>query len=186
MTAGVFAAHGVWCGTCRDADELNQKGYFENKRIRGVVMAWHKAIVHKGVLALKRPGFRDAIIEAITADGWGGEPWFWKGSVLYWPAFFEFTPKWVVCERPPEHVFTSCRRSGIFGNTLSAEKLRENIAFHQQQMDYLATCKQAVRVFTDDVAKGDYSSLARALQYCGVTPDYDIIDGFVERRLWHQ
>ncbi len=186
MTAGIFARHGVWVGTCRGPDVSNQKGYFENRRIRDVVMEYHKAIVHNGVLAQKRAGFAQAVLDAIVADGWDGGPWLWKGSVLYWPAFYEFTPKWVVCMRPPEKVFESCRRSPVFGRNLSDDKLRENIALHQQQMNYLVTAKQAVRVFTDEVAAGDYASIARALTVCGLMPDYDIIDEFVDGKLFTQ
>lgn len=185
MTAGIFAAHGVWTGTCRQADKSNRKGYFENASIRDIVMQWHKAIVHDGRLATKRPGFREAIEQAIKADGWGGGPWLWKGSALYWPAFFEFTPKWIVCIRSPQQIFASCRRSGIFGAGLDDEALRQNIALHQGEMNYLVKARQAVRVYTADVAHGDYSSIERALEYCGIKPDRKAIDQFVDRSLWN-
>jgi hypothetical protein len=186
MTAGVFAHHGIWTGTCRGPNAANQKGYFENVHIRRVMMDWHKSFASNGLLAMKRPGFRDAIQQAILNDGYETGQWLWKGSALSWPAFFEFTPKWVVCVRPSEKIFASCRRTNIFGKHLSDRELEENIERHQQQINYLVACRQAVRVFTAEVADGDYSSIAKALQCCGVTPDYNIIDDFVDPALWNR
>lgn len=186
MTAGVFARHGVWTGTCRSADANNLKGYYENAAIRGVVMKWHRAIVHKGILAQKKPGFRAAIEKAVADDGYDGGPWLWKGSALYWPAFFEFEPRYVVCVRSPQRIFESCRRSGIFGRNLSDAQLRDNILFHQKQLEYLCAAKNAVRVFTGAVANGNYQSLERALEHCNITPDTDVFDDFIDAELWNR
>jgi hypothetical protein len=185
MTAGLFHKHGCWAGTCRPADDSNAKGHFENIPIRTLLIGMHKAIVHKGVLAQKIPGFRDQVLSAIRNDGYHDGPWMWKGSAMYWPAFFEFEPRFVVVERPPEQIFTSCRKSGMFGGNLSDDDLRANISFHQQQMDYLRVYKQAVRVKSFDVMQGDYSSLENALVRCGLQFDEQITADFVDPKLWH-
>ena len=135
MTAGIFHHHGVWTGTCRAADDSNKKGHFENIPIRNLLIGTHKAIVHKGVVAQKIAGFREQVLQHISNDGYTGGPWLWKGSTMYWPAFFEFEPKFVVVNRPREQIFKSCRNSHIFGDHLSGDELYANIDFHQQQME---------------------------------------------------
>jgi len=184
MTAGIFSEHGVWTGSCRGPTELNRKGHFESKAIKRVIMGTYgaKAIVTEGRLAQHVPGFKTAVLSAIAKDGYVSGDWLWKGSALYWPSFYEFTPKWVTCKRPTEQIFSSCRRSGIFGKYLTDTRLQEIIDLHNEQMDCI---KGAFEVDTDAVANGDYESIELALEGCGIEPNREVIDSFVDRSLWH-
>ncbi|MEE9158918.1 MAG: hypothetical protein V3U60_11090 [Gammaproteobacteria bacterium] len=185
MTAGIFAGHGVWIGTCRQGASWNAKGFFENKKIKKLIVAEHRAIVNKCILATKKPGFRAKIEQAIANDHYPGGPWLWKGSALYWPAFFEFEPKFVVVNRPREQIFHSTRASGMLSQSLSDDALYANIDFHKEQMDYLVTFKQAVRVNTAELISGDFSSIRKAIEHCGLTYSETITADFVEPKLWH-
>lgn len=185
MTAGLFARHGVWTGTCRPGDASNPKGHFENIPLRTMLIGAHKNVVQKGVLAAKISGFREQALQAIRNDGYTQGPWLFKGSAIYWPAFFEFKPRFVVVDRPREQIFKSCRKTGMLGNCRSDVELYANIDFHQQQMDYLVTFKQAVRVNTFEVVQGDFTSIKHALYVCGIEPLDDKIRDFVDDKLWH-
>jgi len=185
MTAGIFHHHGVWTGTCRSGASYNEKGFFENVKIKKLIKRQHGAIVNKCVLAQKKPGFREKLLQTIGDDHYESGPWLWKGSALYWPAFFEFEPKFVVVNRPREQIFKSTRHSNMLNPSFSAEVLYANIDFHKEQMDYLVTFKQAVRVNAVDVISGDFTSIKKALSYCGIEPDDEKISNFVEPRLWH-
>lgn len=184
MTAGIFAEHGVWAGTCRPPSKHNAKGHFENVVIKKTIIQTQGAIVTEGRLAQQLPKFKMAVLTAIANDGYAGGDWLWKGSALYWPAFYEFCPKWVTCKRPSEQIFASCRSSRIFGRYLSDARLMEIIELHREQMDYLKNKKGAFEVDTYAVAQGDYSSIELALKGCGVEPSYKLIDSFVDSSLW--
>lgn len=181
MTAGLLHIHGVWAGTCRPGDSVNAKGHFENIPIRSMLISMHKRNVQEGRLAEKIPGFKDRVHAAIRNDGYKEGPWMWKGSALYHPAWFEFNPVFVTCFRPREHIFRSCRRSGMFGNHLSDDALYANIDLHQNEMRKL----QGFPVYTDEVVNGDYSSLKRAIEGAGLQFDEEKTRQFVDRRLWH-
>ncbi len=184
MTAGIFAAHGVWIGRCRSGACYNLKGFFENIKIKRIIIQQHKAIVHDGLLATKKPGFKEKVLESIHSEGYTEGPWLWKGSAMYWPAFFEFEPRFVVVSRPREQIFKSCRNSHIFGDHLSGDELYANIDFHQEQMEYLVTFKQAVRVNSFDVMQGDFTSIKKAIEYCGIEFSDALTSGFVDEKLW--
>ena len=185
MTAGLFHHHGVWTGTCRPGDATNAKGHFESIPIRTALIGMHKAIVHDGKLAKPVPGFRDKVLALIRADGYRDGPWLWKGSVMYWPAWYEFQPKWVCVYRPREAIFESCRKSRMFGAKFNDAELYANIDFHQQQMQFLHDQHDAPWVNSDEVAHGDYSSLRAAIEYCGLPFSVEICERFVDRSLWH-
>lgn len=185
MTAGIFHAHGVWVGACRAPNRNNPKGHFESNVIRDALISTHGAIVHAGELAKPVPGFREAVTAALEADGYEGGPWLWKGSCLYWPAWFEFSPQWIVVRRPKDATFRSCRSSQVFGAGLSDERLQEVIDIHHRELDKLVTEHGAIEVDTDAVANGDDSTVRRAIERCGLTFDAAITDHFVDKALWH-
>jgi hypothetical protein len=186
MTAGIFAQHGVWTGRCRPGAHRNPKGFFEGLAIKKALMKMQRSIVHDGVLAQQKPGFRELVHGLILEDGYSGGPWLWKGSALYWPAWFEFTPKIVVCRRDPEATFRSCRAAPkVFGSTLTDKRLREVIAIHHGIIDELIADHGAFEVHTEAVAHGDFSSIAAAVVGCGLEFDAHVTDEFVDESLWH-
>lgn len=185
MTAGIFSRHGVWTGTCRPPTKRNEKGFFENIDIKNVIIEMQGAIVHAGVLAKEVDGFRSRVIEARDGDGYESGQWLWKGSALYWPAWFEFNPKYVVCRRDREATFQSCRTARkVFGDKLSDRELRRNIDFHHEQLDYLVS-HGAYEVDTAAVASGDFVTIKRAIEGCGIEFNESVSREFVEPDLWH-
>lgn len=185
MTAGIFSQHGVWSGTCRQGTGRNPKGFFENIRIREVVRNMQGSIVHGGRLGKEKPGFREAIENAVLGDGYGSGPWFWKGSALYWPAWFEFDPTWIVVRRDKESTFKSCRRAPkVFSSNMSDSQLWANINLHHEQMDRLVD-EGAVEVDTRAVASGNFTTIRAAIESCGLEFNETVTREFVDPKLWH-
>lgn len=183
MVAGIFAAHGVWTGVCRAADMTNQKGFFEGLAVKRVVLDVHGAIVNRGIVARREPGFRSKIENAIRADGYESGPWLWKGSSLYAPAWYEFSPTWVCCQRDLDGIFRSCRGTWHLDPGMSDGRLREIIALHYQIMEGL---NRALWIDTDALAMdGDLREIRDALSAGGISPDDDLIRSFVNPTLWH-
>lgn len=186
MTAGIFAKHGVWTGPCRPGTGRNPKGFFEGLAIKKALMKLQPAIVHRAVLADYRPDFRALVEQLIREDGYESGPWLWKGSCLYWPIWGDFEPHWVVCRRDPEATFKSSRSAPkVFGSSLTDAELRRNIAFHHEQMDYLIAEKGAIEVETEAVAKGNFTTIQRAVEHCGLEFDLAVTRQFVDPTLWH-
>ncbi len=182
MTAGIFAKHGVWVGDSIKANTHNVKGFFENVAIRNVVRRMQKCQpALEGRVAREIPGFKDAVLSVIARQGYVDGAWLYKGSALQWPAFYEFHPKWVCCRRPVEQIFNSCRSSRIFGTRFSDARLREIISMHYDEMDVI---EDKTWVDTYEVAQGNYSSIELALESCGIEPDREKIDSFVDKSLW--
>jgi len=184
MVAGIFAQHGVWTGKCREGNKYNEKGYFENLPIQKLLVKDQGKIVEYGHLGRPIKGLRKRVDASIRGDGYKTGRWLFKGSVLYWPAFYEYKTYVIVCRRPAQQIFDSCRTSrGVFGKNLSNEELMRNILFHQEQMDHLAS-KGAYEVNTSQVVNGYFASIETAVRKCGIKFDEKLADDFVDRSLW--
>lgn len=185
MTAGIFAQHGVWVGHHK-AGGRNPKGSFENTVLRNLVMTLYdgKGLVERGETAQPIPAFRKLVENAIHGDGYRGGPWLWKGSVMYWPAWFQFEPTWVVCRRPTEAIFQSSMREPYVYSYRDAGNVYKAIERHQAELDKLAA-KGAHVVDTQAVAMGDFDTIRSAIEGCGLEFDESATAAFVDKDQWH-
>lgn len=85
MTAGVFHQHGVWVGSCRPGSNRNPKGFFENKKIKNILMERYPKAIAEGhpIEPSVGNGMRAQVEAALIKDKYPGGPWLWKGSVRY-------------------------------------------------------------------------------------------------------
>lgn len=183
MTAGIFAQHGVWAGRCRAPSSSNEKGHFENVAIRNLLIREHGRIVVKAELARPKAGFKERVLKAIAKDGYKDGPWMWKGSAMYWPAWFEFEPKIVVCRREPQAIVNSCLNS--VHKSSSPSQLRIMVKQHTELLDRLVAERGAVEVDTARVANGDFATIRQAVEHCGLEFDEQRTAEFVDPTLWH-
>lgn len=183
MTAGIFAAHGVWTGTSKPPSEVNPKGTFEQQAIKRLIIKSEGDSVAEGRMSCYNENIHERIIELRDADGYEGGPWLWKGSALYSPLFVHFRPKWVVCRRDKEASFASIRDSRLFGNRIDDARLRRVIDIHHDAMDGLLLFG-AAEVDTKAVANGDFTTIRAAVEYCGLEFDEKATREFVDPSLW--
>lgn len=172
MVAGLFHSHGIWAGLCRQGNEFNEKGFFENIDIKKVLLKYHGRIT-----APKEydPRFTDEV-KPLLPD----IPYLIKHSAVYWVAWREFTPKWVFVRRNVDSCLKSCKKVGFLGK----EPLKQ-IERHHEAMDYVKKLHGGENIYSDELIAGDYSSLERAFNYCGIKIDLEIVKGFIDPRLWH-
>jgi len=72
MIAGIFAAHGVWFGTCRKANAKNLYGFFESIPLKGVILRRWGPLVHKAKVTRRRSGStRKGFPPRSTGPSWG-------------------------------------------------------------------------------------------------------------------
>lgn len=176
MIGGIFHLHGCWEGLCNSASGYNPKGYHENIDVKMMLIRRYGRLAQGVVPATKSDGFKHEVLK-LKPRG----KWFVKHSAMYREAWWEFSPKFVCVRRSEEGLIGSNKKTNFMG-TRDEMKLKAIIAAHNRQMDL----SKGVDVYTDDVVKGDYSSLERALKYCGIEPDLEKVDDFVEPRYWEQ
>lgn len=185
MTAGIFALHGFWIGSHRLTSAANPKGSFENLKLKVVFKKHYPNLpLEIGVLAEPNQSLRAEIEQTITRDGYSGGPWLWKGSVMYWPAFHVMNPHYVCVIRNEQSIFTSNRRTRMFGQFLTDAELRENIHVQQNEMHALCKHQLAYPVYTDQLVAGDLSSIERAITGLGFAFNREAVEEFIEPQLW--
>lgn len=186
MTAGLFAAHGVWVGTSRGGNENNPKGFFEHTHIKQLLkkrFGWDLMALSKNP---PQPidGFYGDITTILEKDGWNGEQWLCKHSALYWRAWSDFKPKFILVRRDIEQTVRSNISVGLHRGEWTPKQLTEIMQAHHREMDILSEYHDGKNVYTDELIKGDYSSLESAMAYCGIVMKEEIVKDFIEPKYW--
>lgn len=183
MTAGIFAQHGVWFGSCRPPSRLNPKGYFESNAIKKIMKARYPNVPTSG-MAEPDPILRHAILDAVRGDNYPGGPWAFKGTAMYYPALIDaFPDAHVVCViRDPRGIFESTRKTNMFGKDMTDTELMWNILEHQRVMDNIPA---AHIVYTDELVDGKFDSVLSALDGCDLKADVKKVEQFVDPGHWH-
>jgi len=169
MVAGLFAAHGVFFGRCKEADEFNPRGYFE-----------HRALP---LPRAKAPGWPGSWWRVLKRNGWDGEaPWGVKHMTTRWKWFRQLKPTViVVTERPDADVLASLRRTGW---RLNPERIVRNYRRRLERIKREAKCP-VVSVFTPALIQGDYTEIRRAFEVLGVAFDPAIADAWIDPGAWN-
>tara|TARA_Y100000310_G_scaffold286634_2_gene310979 strand:- start:385 stop:972 length:588 start_codon:yes stop_codon:yes gene_type:complete len=178
MIAGIFAAHGVWCGKTREGDQYNPKGYYENRAIKALIKE-HTDWNFLGDVPMF-PALRGKVEQIIRGEGYGGGPWLVKQGAQFYRLWDEWTPKYVFIRRPLDDVMASYTRSGFLKGRYDEVQTRWIVQRNNSVMDHL----EGADVQTDDVVNGNYSSLEEAFQYCGLTFNPEIAAEFIDGRFW--
>lgn len=183
MTAGIFNLHGVWVGSTPPPSRINQKGFFENRKVKLELRRWF----NKSFLDVPegKPGWREKVEGIIREQGYRGGPWLYKHGATFWKAWYEFNPRWVLVWRDPEMIFQSIRNAQVM-QKFTDPQVKESIRLHHEQMRIIKSKFDDVfDVEADRLIQGDDSQIAAAIEGCGLTYDPMITREFVEPKLWH-
>jgi len=178
LTAGIIARHGVWVGPCKDGDAKNPTGYYESLPFKAALINACGRIVHNGKLAPQVPAWRDIAARILDEHGYEGGPWLVKHSAMYWPVWHQFDPIWVCCRRDADAIARSGKESRLLRNPAAIQP-------HVDQMEYLRDHHGAHEVWPEDVVKGDYTSIRKAIEAAGLTFQPEIADAMVQPNAWH-
>ena len=184
MIAGVFAAHEVWTGTCRDPDENNPRGYYENVHVKNDIKRLFRLAVKAGMMPDGVDGWMTLVKQALQRDRYPGGPWLMKHGVLYWPIWHEFKPMWVTVRRPPHDCLGSCISSGILLPKNSEDCRRQNILMQNAQLDCLEKHFGAIRIDADRVIDCDYEQIKEAFEVCGLHFGSRLTETCIDPTLW--
>lgn len=178
MVAGLFAAHGVWTGECRQPDRYNERGYFENLNLKGVLIRRWGHLKRDLKLPDPQEGFREDVEAILEAEGYDGGPWLMKHGALYWPAWHEFDPTFVCVYRNPEATLASGRR----GNFIDG---RRSVMLCHGSMEWCCQCEGGIRVDSERLIAGEYRQVERAFEVAGLPFLAEIADEWIDADLWH-
>lgn len=168
LVSGLLHAHGVWVGTCRPADDINPRGFFENIALRE--------------LRLKRRLTRDAVSRVLVREGYGGGPWLVKHTPGYARAWRRFNPMWVLVRRNPDSALASRLACGVYDETV--EEARGVIASDNRKMDVLQR-RGGIEIWPDDLLSGEWGAFETFLDRIGLSFDGDAAASFLDPALWH-
>lgn len=170
MTAGIFAQHGVWVGKSRPGNDYNAKGFFENQDIKNYLKRQFGTL--RQFKEVYDPGFKQFVLD-LNPTG----KWLVKHGALYWTAWRDFDPIYLLIRRNIDSVYASCQDV----------RFQHKMEFLQaciEQMDYVEKHHGGINVYTEDIIKGDYHNLKNVMAACGIEMDKNKVDKFVEPRLW--
>jgi hypothetical protein len=179
MVAGALAAHGVWTGTCRAANQHNPKGYFEHLGIEKLVGEVVGNCTHPGIIPDPVPGWDLCVERILCEDGYTGGPWLHKFSVVYWRLWLEFKPHWVVVRRSLAAIRASGKASRRFRANDAA------LAACARAMTEVESQPGTIVVEADRLIAGDYRALAKILARVGLVLDDGKVREFIDPTLWH-
>jgi len=167
LIAGIFCLHGVFFGQCREADNNNPKGYFENKKISNIKRQTKSQHVFK----------REEIHNILVEEGYLGGLWgvkFLPDSINMWD---NFNPTFICCRREIEQNYKS------YSRFFNASKPNFTSYYHKMHkaMDKVSDFD----IKTKDVVNGDYSSLKKAINSIGLVFDKELTNNFIEKDYWH-
>ena len=166
MTASIFAAHGVWYGSGREADLFNPRGYYENPHLR----EW-------------RLGSNTAPLPVVLEhDGYEGGPWLVKHTPRYWEVWRNLDPTYILVRRPLE---ASARSSAPLYDQSKVKRMQVAREDNKIMDRVKRRAHRVAEMFTDEVVGGKFLSIAAAFKKAGLEFDPRLAEQVVEPELWH-
>lgn len=172
--AGIFHAHGVWCGSRLRPDKYNPLGYYENRKLKDAIRQWH-GFDFMGDEPEFKPGWKREVEGIIKADGYREGPWMYKHGAFFHKVWQEFNPKIIKVQRNLPDVFKSYRKCG-FLKIYNDRDLEQIIRRQKIIMDKLP----GVTINAELLFEREYKELEIALDYCGLDFDKTIADRFMD------
>ena len=168
LVAGLFAAHGVFFGRCKPADENNPRGYFE-----------HPAIPRQRG---KAPDWPLTWWRTLKREGWdGASPWGAKHMATRWRWLLGLLPAVVVVTvRPEATIRESLKRTGWH---IAPDTVVRHFRKRFRRLQREATCP-VVLVSTPALVAGDYTEIRRAFEVLGVPFDPAIAEAWIDPSVW--
>lgn len=210
MVAGAINLCGAFGGNMSGPNKNNQKGMFENARIRNTITKPFLSGLGLDPLGqyplpditnLPIPiNWRTRVEQVFKDEGYKGGPFFYKGAkmCLFWPVWHYHWPnaKWIIVRRRTGDIVSSCIKTGFmraFSNVsvqkaVGAKTEREGwlwwVHQHEQRFVEMITvglnCKV---VWPERMVDGDYSQLMETVEWLGLEWNSEVLN-FIDKKLW--
>jgi len=211
MFAGAINMCGAFGGEMSPPNRHNQKGMFENYKIRqNVVKPYLREIKADPMGQYPLPDvdnlwiprkWKEQVEKVFVEQGYTKGPWFYKGAkmCLFWPAWHYAFPnaKWIIVRRRTPDILNSCQKTS-FMRAFNQSDVRRKVNakderagwlwwVHQHEKRFVEMIEAGLnvkQVWPERMVSGDYSQLYETLDWLGLNWKSDVLN-FIDPKLWH-
>jgi hypothetical protein len=204
FTAHVLSELGVFIGKTKPADKWNVNGYYENERMRALIVNYmrlnDKEHLRKRYnpenLSADYPHFKDLMLAIATGEGCAnGQPWLFKDpKIAYcWQMMNRSFPnaRWLIVRRKRSEVLASIKRTEFMDAYSTDEEWIGYLERYSRMIDRLeAGCKNVMSIKVSSLMRLQDDALASLMEFCQ-TPVTDIdiarsrIDSIIVKDAWN-
>ncbi len=200
MVAGVIDISGAFGGDMSGPNRNNQKGMFENSRIRNEIVKPHLRELGydpKGQYPLPETeklsipvNWRKRVENIMIAQGYKEGPWFYKGAkmCLTWPIWHHAFPdaKWIIVRRRTADIVNSCMRTGFMNAFKDKDGWLWWVHEHEQRFREMIEAGLNVKiVWPEKMLYGNYHEMQETIEWLGLDWKGQKVYNFIEPKLWH-
>lgn len=198
LVAGVIHICGSFAGQTGPGNKYNEKGLFENMKIRTIDKDYLKSIGMdpKGQNPLPDTSkltiptdWKNRIEKSIISDGYQDGPWFYKGArnCLTWPVWHYAFPnaKWVIVRRRSADIAESCLKTSFMNAYSTYEEWIKWVNHHEECFVEMIKAGLNVKmVWPERMVKGDYEQMYELIEWLGLSWKSEEVMKFIEPKLW--
>lgn len=210
MVAGAINMCGAFGGVMSGPNKDNQKGMFENSKIRNQITKPYLRDIGMDPLgqfplpkidSLVIPmDWRKRVEKVFLEEGYRGGPVFYKGAkmCLMWPIWnFHFqNSRWVIVRRRSGDIVDSCLKTG-FMRAFRSKTFQKAVGVNSEREGWLWWVNQHLERFREMIeaglnvkviwpermVEGDYTQLYETIDWLGLRWNSDVLS-FIDPKLW--
>lgn len=210
MIAGVINICGAFGGNMSGPNRNNQKGMFENHRIRNdVVKSYYRKIEVDSLGQYPLPDVDNLLIptdwrrrveQIIIQQGYSGGPWMYKGAKMcqHWPVWHYAFPnaKWIIVRRKTSDIIRSCKKTSFMRAFIRPENQQKVgvktedegwlwwVRQHEQRFNEMITeGLNAKIIWPERMVNGDYEQMYETIEWLGLEWKSEVLN-FIDPLLW--
>lgn len=211
LVAGVINICGAFGGDMSGPNRNNQKGMFENAKIRNtIVKPYFRKIGVDPLGQYPLPNINNLLIpmdwqkrvEAVIKEqGYKNGPWMYKGAkmCLHWTVWHYAFPdaKWIIVRRKPTQIVNSCLKTGFMkafkNGTYRKEVGAKNEAegwlwwVHEHHKRFIEMVDEELDVrwvWPERMVDRDYSKMKQTIEWLGLEWKEEEVVNFIDPKLW--
>ena len=200
MVGGVINICGAFGGLLSGPNLNNQRGMFENHRVRNELMKPYLkelGVDPKGqyplpdIETLPIPNdWRTRVENIFLEQGYKGGPWFYKGAkmALTWPMWNYAFPnaKWIIVRRRDENIVDSCMKTGFMNAFNKREDWHWYVYYHKERfVEMVMSGLNVKQVWPEKMLYGDYEEMYDTIRWLDLTWKPQKVYNFISPKLWH-
>lgn len=210
MIAGIINLCGAFGGNMSGPNRNNQKGMFENAKVRETIMKPYLRKINVDPLGqyplpdvgnlLIPADLRERVEQVMVNEGYVDGKWMYKGAkmCLMWPAWYYAFPdaKWIIVRRRTGDIISSCIKTGFMRAFDKAEMQKavgvDNVEagwlwwVHQHKKRFVEMINEGLNykiVWPERMVDGDYTQVMEMMEWLGLPWKSEVLS-FMDPLLW--
>lgn len=202
LTAGIVEACGAFGGKMSGATNSNEKGMFENEKIKKLVKSYLRSAgadpmgqyplpTFEQLVAHPFPKLNSSVISIMEKEGYKKGPWFYKcaKACLMWYLWDKAFPKakWIIVRRNSDEIINSCLEAHFMKAYEDQAGWQTWIDAHQKLFWEICDSLQdsVMEVWPAKAIDGDLSEMQDMIKFLGLKWNDKKVQEFIDPELWH-